>query len=242
MSLKLINIKTGNTAQPIYVPGAAELALASSPNVLAWLEGGSGFLKSDGSVWYDRKTGAAYPVTGTLAAGTAINGFGAMGFSTTQSVNLGSIFPVSGDYTLLSVYRQTKVGNCCLVGSSGASYHSFHLASNGGLNSSHAATGIVAGAVPHALSTPSFSSLTWDQATGTQRAYFGGTLEVTPTAGRPSNTDSSCIVGALPGLNSSLNFGGDIAATLVVSLDFSKAANATFAALVNSYLKTKYAV
>jgi len=252
MSIKLLNIATGNTAQPIYAPTATEIELASSASLVAWLEGDAGFLSASGAKWHDRKTGKGYPVTGAaLSAGSAINGNGALAFNGTNYATVVSGIPVGVDYSMLAVVRQRKTvaqgAASYFIGSPLSTYFSFGGNIQAGdanfrLGTSNNTTPIITGAVDHPTNAPCLLGAYWDQSTGTQRVYFGGTLEATSGVGRASVVDSTLQVGNLTGLAGSRGLIGDIAAVLIFNIDFNKAANATFAASVNAYLKTKYAV
>jgi hypothetical protein len=221
----------------------AALAFNALSGRLAWVEFDAGFISEHGSQIVDRGTGEAYAITGTLGADTNTSGGGTVRggatFDGTQIVNLGSIFPTSADYSLFAIYKQSSDVTQAvhgILGSSGASYHSFHLSQTSGrLNVSHAATGIQNNTVDHTPGTIYRAGVTWLQSTKALAVYFGGSAE-TSTTETVSNTDATAIIGDIPGLAGSRGFYGTL---FHVSL-FNRQLTEADLAAVNTYLAEQY--
>jgi len=242
MSMKLQGYKSGNTSAPIYIPSAATLAFAALTGRLAWLEGDAGALISNGK-WYDRATGVGYPVTGTLAGGAdtyTTGGItrGAAVFAG-QSVDLGSIMPVGADYSIFAVYKQSNEVTQAvhsLLGSSGASWHAFHLnQTSGRLNMSQAAANQYAGAVDHTPGSVYRAGLVYTETPRTRTIYFNGTQEATGSVSA-SNADPTAIVGNIPGLGTGRKFFGSL---YHISL-WSRAPSGSDLTAINAYLAEQY--
>lgn len=242
MALKIPNFKSNNVACPIYIPSAATLAFAALTGRLAWLEGDAGNLIAN-SNWYDRMTGAAFPVTGTLAGGgdTRTSGSGvlrgAASFTGTQSVNLGSIFPTAGDWSVFAVYKQTSAANGTILGSAGASWHSLFATTAGNINNFDATALTMAGSTAHAINN--VYRVGFMRGATSPRSYklqVGGTDEQSGTGGA-ANTDPTAIVGSNPGAGGSpLPFVGSL-----FHLSFwNKIPSAGELATINAYLAEQY--
>jgi hypothetical protein len=221
----------------------AALAFHALAGRLAWVEFDSGFISADGSEILDRGTGEAYAVTGDLGEDTHTSSGGTVRrgavFSGSQTVDLGSIFPVSGDYSLFAVYKQsadTVQSVHSILGSSGASYHSLHITKTSGrLNVSHAASGIQTNTVDHAPGSTYRVGVTWLQSTKALDIFFGGAVE-TSTTETISNTDPTAIIGHIPGLGGTRRFMGSL---FHVSL-FNRQLTGADLAAVNTYLAEQY--
>jgi hypothetical protein len=243
MSLKLAGYKTGNANCPIYQPSAATLAFAALPGRLAWIEGDAGKLIDSGK-WYDRMTGAAYPITGTLVGGAdthttggGITRGGAV-FTGAQSVNLGSIFPVNADYSIFVAYEWLPGGSAAtFLGSAGASYHAFYANPNtgGDLNIAEAAGAVINGTVDHAQGTIGRAGCI-RQTGGAYKLQFNGADEANGTSALVV-TDPTAIVGNIPGLTGDRFFRGSI---YHLSLWDHRVLGSELAA-VNTYLAEQYA-
>lgn len=249
--MKLTNIYTGDTTKPIYTPSATELAFAANANLLAWMEGDTGFTTASNTKWHDRKTGKPYTVTGTMSNGTAMNSNGARAFIENTNAAVPSGIPVSGDYSMFAVVNVKKTiaqgSSCHWLGSpSGSVYFAFGGQIQTGdtnfrMTISQNGVSSITGTVDHPTNVVCLVSVYWDQATGTHRTYFNGVLEATSTAGRASNAETTLWVGDI-GLVGNRGMIGDIGAVMVFNVDCNKAANTALAATVISYLKTKYGI
>lgn len=244
MSMKLQGYKSGNASAPIYQPSAATLAFAALDGRLAWLEGDEGALISNGK-WYDRMTGIGFTVSGTLTGGADTNttGSGVVrggAVFSGQTVDLGAIFPTNADYSIFAVYRQSADTSQTvhgILGGSAASWHSFHLSPTSGiLNLSHATVPQYTGLVNHAPGSVYRAGAVWVESPKSRSVYFNGSPDTGTRPAADSNTDSSAIVGNIPGLGGARRFMG----TLFHLSLWSRALTGADLTAVNAYLAEQY--
>lgn len=237
MALRLPNIKTGNTAFPVYQPTADELALVTDPAFVAWLEFDDGLVRGGNA--YDRRTVTGYAITGSLSGGgTTPTSRGAAVFTGTQSIDLGNIFPVNSSYSIFAAYSQGASGAIGLVGSSNSSYRSFHVdASTGALRVSHNGTAVFTGTTTHTKGVWGQAAAIYTEPSKGIEVYYNGVADSgTITTPAAHMTDASCTIGNIPGLAGDRKFRGSMGAVLI----FSTAKTGSDRAFIEDYLRTTY--
>lgn len=218
MALQDPYLHTNDLALPIYNPSAAELAIHADPNRLVWLEGTDGLLRKPG--WWVDRSGPLLATSGGLVGGNnAVGNIAAAAFDGAQSVDLGTIFPVNSDYQIWCLFQRTSgpAGSvAALIGSKAASYHTIHYDDAGAdLYITHQGT-VQCHISPNPFGKDEYALLGWEwtESTKAWKLYKNGTVIASGT-GSYSNTDPSCVIGALPALAGNRNLYANVYAFLL---------------------------
>lgn len=248
MAIKLSNIRTGNTALPIYNPTPTEVEIAGMANRMVWTEGDAGYFSTDQTKWFDRGTGAiaGYGIVGNLGiAGGSINEQPCALYSKAQSVLLQSSgFPVGGDYSLAwaGELADLTTGQALFTGDSSTLYHAVLIQTTGKIAVYHSGANHLLTTLTLAPETPYVITFNYVEATKIMTVIVNGTVWAANSM-VVDNVDPTLRFGNLVA-GTNLQFGGLDGTKLVFARNTAALlAGQTQSDLTvyTSYLRTKYA-